>query len=141
MEQLIEFAGKHGMLVAAFGGVVLMLIWTEISRLKRGYVELTSIQAVQKINQGNTTIIDISAAAEFAKGHLTDSKHIAFSRFSKADPEIEKAKSGPILVVCKNGHTAHQAAASLVKMGAADVAVLKGGITQWTADQYPLVTN
>ena len=138
MEQLIEFAGNNGMLVAGFVAVLLLLIWTEISRLTRGYAELTPIQAVQKINQGNTSIVDISTAADFSKGHLDGAKHIALSRFSNQDPDIEKMKSGPILVVCKNGVTAHQAAAKLVKSGAADVAVLKGGTAQWKTDQYPL---
>ena len=138
MEQLIEFAGNHGMLVAGFAGIVLLLIWTEIGRRTRGYTELTPLQAVQKINQGQTTIVDISTAADFSKGHLADSKHFALSRFSEPDPEVEKMTSGPVLVVCKNGQTAHQAAAKLVKLGAADVAVLKGGVTQWAADQYPL---
>ena len=126
------------MLVAGFAGIVLLLIWTEISRRTRGYQELTPLQAVQKINLGQTTIVDISTAADFAKGHLADAKHIALSRFSKADPEIETIAGGSILVVCKNGQTAHQAASRLVKLGATDVAVLKGGTTQWMADQYPL---
>ncbi len=139
MEQLIEFAGNHAMLVAGFVAIVLLLIWTEISKYTRGYAELTPLQAVQKINQGQISIVDISAAAEFSKGHLAGAKHIALSRFSKSDPEIEKLTSTPLLVVCKNGHTAHQAAAKLVKLGASDVAVLKGGTTQWAADQYPLV--
>jgi len=138
VEQLIEFAGNHGMLVAGFAGVTLLLAWTEISRQTRGYIELTPVQAVQKINQGQTSIVDISTAADFSKGHLADSTHIALSRFSKSDPEIEKMKSGPVLVVCKNGVTAHQAAAKLVKMGATEVAVLKGGTAQWMSDQYPL---
>jgi len=138
VDQLIEFAGNHGMMVAGFVGIVLLLIWTEISKYTRGYAELSPIQAVQKINQGKTSIVDISTAADFSKGHLTGAKHIALSRFNNDDPELEKMKSDPILVVCKNGQTAHSAAAKLVKMGVADVAVLKGGTTQWAADQYPL---
>jgi rhodanese-related sulfurtransferase len=138
VEQLSEFAGNNGMLVAGFVGVLLLLIWTEISRYTRGYTELTPVQAVQKINQGQTTIVDISTAADFSKGHLTDAKHIPLSRFSKPDPDIDKIKSSSVLVVCKNGQTAHQAAAKLVKLGASDVAVLKGGVTQWAADSYPL---
>lgn len=141
MEQLIEFAGNHPMLVAAFVAVVLLLVWTEISRHARGYVELTPAQAVQKINQGGMAIIDISNSADFSKGHLSGSKHIALSRFNNPDPELEKVKDGPVLVVCKNGQTAHQAAAKLVKLGAGDVAVLKGGVTQWRADQYPLTNR
>jgi len=138
VDQLIEFAGNHGMMVAGFVAIVLLLIWTEVSKHTRGYAELTPVQAVQKINQGQTSIVDISAAADFSKGHLAGSTHIALSRFNQADPEIEKMKTGPVLVVCKNGQTAHQAAAKLVKLGATDVAVLKGGTTQWMADSYPL---
>ena len=141
MEQLIEFASNHIMLVTAFVAVVLMLFWTEIARRTRGYVELTTAQAVQKINQGNVSIVDISNAADFARGHLSGSTHIALSRFNKPDPDLEKIKDGPVLVVCKNGQTAHQAAAKLVKLGAGDVAVLKGGITQWKADSYPLTNK
>lgn len=138
MGQLIEFAGNHGMLVAGFAGIILLLIWTEISKHTRGYAEITPLQAVQKINQGKTSIVDISTAADFSKGHLAGARHIALSRFNDADPDIAKIKTGPVLVVCKNGQTAHQAAAKLVKLGATDVAVLKGGTTQWVADQYPL---
>jgi len=136
--QVIEFAGNHGMLVAGFAAIVLLLIWTEISRRTRGYAEITPLQAVQQINQGNTSIVDISSAADFSKGHLSGAKHMVLSRFTETDPEIAKIKSGPVLVVCKNGQTAHLAAAKLVKLGATDVAVLKGGVTQWVADQYPL---
>ncbi len=138
MGQLIEFAGNHGMLVAGFAGIILLLIWTEISKYTRGYTELTPLQAVQKINQGKTSVVDISAAADFTKGHLAGAKNIALSRISEADPDVAKIKSGPVLVVCKNGQTAHSAAAKLVKLGATDVAVLKGGTTQWVADSYPL---
>ena len=138
MGQLIEFAGNHGMLVAGFVAIVLLLIWTEISKHTRGYTEITPLQAVQRINQGNTSIVDISAAADFTKGHLAGAKNITLSRIVETDPDIAKMKSGPVLVVCKNGQSAHTAAAKLVKLGASDVAVLKGGISQWVADQYPL---
>ncbi len=138
MEQLIEFAGNHAMLVGGFSAVILLLLWTEVSRHARGYTELTPVDAVRRINQGKITIVDISTAAEYSKGHLAGAKNIALSRFSKADADIEKLTSKAVLLVCKNGQTAHQAAAKLVKQGAADVAVLKGGMTQWTADQYPV---
>ena len=141
MGQLIEFAGNHGMLVAGFVAIVLLLIWTEISKHTRGYTEITPLQAVQRINQGNTSIVDISAAADFTKGHLAGAKNITLSRIVETDPDIAKMKSGPVLVVCKNGQSAHTAAAKLVKLGASDVAVLKGGITQWVADQYPLARS
>lgn len=139
MEQVIEFASNHGALVAGFAAVLLLLAWTEVSRYTRGYKEITPLLAVHQINQGQTSIVDISTAADYSNGHLAGAKHIAQTRFTDSDPEIEKMKTGPVLVVCKNGHSAHQAASKLVKLGATEVAVLKGGTTQWAADQYPLV--
>lgn len=138
MQQLIEFAGNNVGLFAGFAAVVLLLIWTEFARRTRGYQELTPALAVQRINHGNAAIVDISPAGDFAKGHLTGAKHIALSRFKTDDKEVEELAKNPVLVVCKNGQTAHQAAAQLVKLGAKDVAVLKGGIMQWKADSYPL---
>lgn len=138
MQQLIEFAANHLLLVAGFLAVILLLAWTEINRHIRGFDELTPVEAVRKINQGKISVVDISTAAEFAKGHLAGAKNIALSRFNTPDADIEKLKAKAVLVVCKNGQSAHQAAARLVKLGAEDVAILKGGVSQWTADQYPL---
>jgi len=138
LEQLIEFVGNNAALFAGFTAVVLLLVWTEISRFTRGYKELSPVEAVRKMNQGETTVVDLSTAADFSKGHLSGAKNIGLSRINDADPEVNKLKTGPVLVVCKNGNTAHQAAARLVKLGASDVAVLKGGTTQWQADNYPL---
>ena len=129
------------MLVAGFAGVVLLLIWTEIGRHTRGFAELTPVEAVRMMNQADTSVVDISSAADFSRGHLSGARNIGLSRINDADAEIGKIKSSPVLVVCKNGNTAHQAAAQLVKLGAANVAVLKGGITQWKADQFPLASK
>ena len=141
MEQLIEFAGNNAGLFAGFVALLLLLVWTEISRRNRGYQELTPAMAVQRINHSDATIIDVSAAADFAKGHVSGAKHIALSKFNDKAPEVEALIASPLLIVCKNGQTSHQAAAQMVKMGAKDVAVLKGGITQWKADQYPLASK
>lgn len=138
MEQLIEFAGNHGMLVAGFAAVTLLLMWTEIGRYTRGYAEITPAEAVRKMNNAETTVVDISSAADFSRGHLSGSKNIVMSRINDSDPEVSKMTSGAVLVVCKNGNSAHQAAARFVKLGTTDVAVLKGGTTQWLADQFPL---
>ena len=55
--------------------------------------------------------------------------------------EITKLKDRKLLVVCKTGPTAVVAANNLRKLGATDVAVLKGGMAQWRNDQFPVVTK
>jgi rhodanese-related sulfurtransferase len=45
------------------------------------------------------------------------------------------------LLTCKNGQAAPSAASVLVKLGAAKVAVLKGGMLAWVADNYPVTKD
>jgi rhodanese-related sulfurtransferase len=138
VQQFIEFAGNHAVLSAAFVGVFMLLIWTEVTRRLGGIKELSPGEAVMMINRGNPSLVDVSSVADYNKGHITGAQNIALSRFAKPDPEIEKLKSKPVLVICKNGVTARQAASSLVKLGVPEVALLKGGMTQWRSDNYPV---
>jgi rhodanese-related sulfurtransferase len=138
MEQWLEFAGNHAMLSGGFVVVLGLLIWTEISRRTRGFKEIGPAEAVPMINSGETVVVDISPAAEFNQGHIVGARNYTASRLTKPDKELEKLKGASVLVVCKNGQTALPAAASLVKLGAARVAVLKGGMTQWKSDNYPV---
>ena len=141
MEQVIEFAGNNLLLVGGFVAVLGFLAWTEITRKVQGLNELTPAQAVPWINDGDAVIIDISPVADFNKGHIVNARNLQASRLSNPDAEIEKLKDSKLLVVCKSGQTAVAAAGSLRKMGASEVAVLKGGMTQWRGDQFPVTTK
>jgi rhodanese-related sulfurtransferase len=141
MDQLFEFAGNHALLVGGFFAVLAFLVWTEVMRKVRGVLELTPAQAVPWINDENTVVIDISSVADFNKGHIVNARNFQSSRLAKPDAEIEKLKDRKLLVVCRSGQSAVPAAASLRKMGAANVAILKGGMSQWSADQYPVTSK
>ena len=86
-------------------------------------------------------VIDISTVADFNKGHIVDAHNVTASRLADPDVEIQKLMSKKLLVVCKSGSAAVSAAASMVKMGASEVAVLKGGMAQWRSDQFPVTTK
>jgi len=141
MEQLIEFAGNNLLLVGGFIAVLGLLIWTEVVRKLQGLTELTPAQSVSWINDPDSVIIDISPVADFNKGHIVNARNLQASRLAEPDAEILKLKDKKLLVVCKNGQTAIPAAGSLRKMGAARVAVLKGGMAQWRGDQFPVTTK
>jgi rhodanese-related sulfurtransferase len=138
MEQLIEFAGNHPMLSGGFVAVLLLLVWTELSRKVQGLTELSPAQAVPWMNQNDCVVIDVSASSDFNSGHIVDARNIPPSRLAKADADLRKLIDRNILVVDKNGQTAASAAASLKKLGASQVAILKGGMAQWKSDQYPV---
>ena len=141
MQQLIEFAGNHALLSGGFILVFLILIWTEITSRTQGFIELTPAQAVPLINQENTVVVDVSSSADFHRGHIVDAKNILPSRFKNPDAEIQKLKDKNVLLACKSGQSAQSAASALVKLGTGRVAVLKGGMMQWTADNYPVTVK
>ena len=141
MQQLIEFAGNHALMSGGFVAVLLLLIWSEISRHMRGFSELVPAQAIPLINDTNTVVVDVSASADFHKGHIVGARNILPSRFKDPDAEIQKLAGKNVLVACKTGQTAQAAAAALVQIGAAQVAVLKGGMTQWSSDNYPVTRD
>ena len=141
MEQLIEFVGNHALLAGGFAAVLGVLIYTEVMRKMQGLKELSPAQAVPWINDPDAVVVDISPVADFNKGHIVDARNIPASRLSDPDKEIQKLRDKKLLVVCKSGQTAVPAAVSLVKMGAGDVAVLKGGMAAWRGDQFPVTTK
>lgn len=138
MEQLVEFISNHPLMSGGFVAVLGLLIWSELMHKVRGVAELTPVQAVAWINDPKAVIVDVSSAADYNKGHIVNARNIALSRTTDPDVELQKLKGSKVLVVCKNGQTANQAAASFKKLGIEDVAVLKGGMAQWLNDQYPV---
>jgi len=138
MEQLLEFVSRHPLLSGGFVAVFCLLVWTEIVRRVQGLTELSPAQSVAWINDPATVIVDVSPAADFNKRHIVNANNIALSRIMSPDAEVLKLKDSKVLVVCKSGQTAVPAANSLKKLGVQQVAVLKGGMAQWLADQFPV---
>jgi rhodanese-related sulfurtransferase len=141
MEQLMEFVGNNALLAGGFVAVLVLLIYTELMRKVRGLKELSPALAVPWINETDAVVIDVSTAADFNKGHIVDARNFSSARLADPDAEILKLKDKKLLLVCKSGQSAFAAASSLVKMGASDVAVLKGGMTQWRSDNFPVTTK
>jgi rhodanese-related sulfurtransferase len=127
--------------VGGFVVVAGLLIYTEVMRRVQGLKELTPTQAVAWINDPLAVIVDISPVADFNKGHIVNARNIQASRLANPDQEIQKLRDRKLLVVCRSGQTAVAAASSLRKMGAAEVAILKGGMAQWRSDQFPVTTK
>jgi len=141
MDQLVEFSVNHPLLVAGFVAVLGLLVWTEVMRKLRGVRELPPALAVPWINDPDAVIIDISPVADFNRGHIVNAKNLLPSRLSAPDAEVQKLRDKKVLVVCKSGQSAVAAANSLRKLGATEVAVLKGGMAQWRSEQFPVTTK
>lgn len=141
MDQFVEFAMNHPLLVGGFAALLGVLVWTETMRRVRGVQELSPAQAIRWINDPDAVVVDISPLADFNRGHIVNARHYNASRLADPDADLLKLKDRKLLVVCKSGQSAGGAANSLRKMGAAQIAVLKGGMAQWRSEQLPVTTK
>lgn len=138
MQQLIEFVSNNAVLSAGFVAVLLALVWTEFAQRGRGFKVVSTAEAVQMMNREEARVVDVSPQADFNKAHITGAHNVVMSRLESPDKQLTKWLVSPLLVTCKSGQTAQQAAAKLVKLGAQNVAVIRGGNGQWMADNYPI---
>ncbi|TAM94086.1 MAG: rhodanese-like domain-containing protein [Rhodanobacteraceae bacterium] len=138
LTRLPHFVANHVLLVAAFVVIILALIGLEVSRKFRGFRELTPGALVQMINRGEPLVVDLSAVADYEKGHIAGSRHVAPSQFDPENKDLAKAKDLQIVTVCKNGMESGKAAKRLVKAGFSNVATLAGGINAWKQADLPL---
>lgn len=120
-------------LVVISGGALLVPL------LQRRGTKVTTLQATQIINQGKTLILDVSDAADFAKGHLREAKNIPLKDLTTRLVEIDKFKAKTVIVVCPNGVQSSKATARLKSAGFNDVHSLSGGLTSWQTQGLPTV--
>ncbi len=136
MEQFIEFATSHWILVGLLAGCFALLAWD--GSHKAG-PKVGTHEATRLINQQNAMVLDIRDKKDFKDGHLVDSLHIPTAQINNRLEELEKYKASPVIVVCKTGQTAAAAAKILKDNGFSEVYRLAGGIMEWSGNNLPLV--
>jgi len=139
LETLMAFAGRHPMLSLTLAGLTLAILYTEIARLFRGYKPLKPSELPLLANQPGALVVDLSAIAEFEKGHIAGSRNILPSQFDPAGKLLAGARQSPVVLVCRNGMASASAAGKLKKAGFEQVYWLDGGIAAWQAAGLPLV--
>ena len=135
----MAFAGRHPMLSLALAGLTVAIIYTEIMRLLRGYKALKPAELPLVANQPGAVVVDLSAIADFEKGHIAGSRNVIPSQFDPAGKLLAGAKQSPVVVVCRTGMASAGAARKLKKAGFEQVYWLDGGLVAWQAAGLPLV--
>jgi rhodanese-related sulfurtransferase len=110
------------------------LLWPMLQR--RG-AKVSLLRATQLINQGKTLILDVREPAEFAAGHVRESKNIPLKELPQKVGELDKFKAKPVIVVCASGVQSARATGLLQKAGFGEVFSLDGGLTAWQAQGLP----
>ncbi|WP_372017381.1 rhodanese-like domain-containing protein [Pseudoxanthomonas sp. 10H] len=138
-ETLMAFFGRNPMLSLALAGLTVAILYTEVARLFRGYKALKPAGLTALVNQGGTLVVDLSAIADFEKGHIPGSRNVIPSQFDPQGKLLAGAKQSPVVLVCRNGMASDAAAKKLKKAGFEQVYVLDGGTAAWDAAGLPLV--
>ena len=139
MEQLIEFAGNHLILVGAFFFVLALLIGNLMQ--SAGAQVVIPTQAIQLLNREEAIPLDIRGAADYEAGHIIKARHIPLADLKSRLAELQKFKSRPIVVYCANGNTAVAATRILSSAGFEKIHSLKGGIASWRSENLPLTSG
>jgi rhodanese-related sulfurtransferase len=112
-----------------------MLLWPLVNRGLAG-ASVNTLQATRLINDG-AVVLDVREPAEFAAGHLANSRNIPVGDLDKRVTDLPANK--PVIVVCASGSRAARAASSLRKAGRTDVFCLDGGLSGWQQAGLPVV--
>lgn len=138
MQEYLDFAQRHMLLVMGFLAILTMLLFTEMRRLTQAFKMVGTNAAVTIMNQDSALVLDVREDKEFSAGHLVNATHIPVTTVAKRISEIEKYKDKQVLVYCRTDQRANMAARQLIKQGFNDVSVLKGGVNAWTAANLPI---
>ena len=139
MENYLEFAGNHPILVGGLVFTLFLLIFTELRRKAMGVTSIEPQDAVQLINKDGV-VIDLRSAEAFSRGHIVNARNIPYDELSAKRETLGKYKSTPVVAVCDAGMTSGKAVTELRKAGFEKVYGLKGGINAWRQASLPLVT-
>jgi rhodanese-related sulfurtransferase len=121
--------------LAFFSGA--MLLWQTFNS-RAGGAGVTPLQTTLMINREDAIVVDVREAAEYAQGHIPNSKHIPLSALEKRLTELEKHKDKAVIVNCASGNRSNSACGTLRKHGFAKVFNLTGGISAWDQAGLPI---
>ena len=94
--------------------------------------------AVNLVNDKNTNIIDLRKGADYAKGHISDSRNISEQLLYKNLKRYFRDSSASILLIGDKLHSADKVATELKKKGYRNIKILSGGMKAWIKDQMPI---
>lgn len=137
MEQLLEFAGNHSMLVIAFFVVLAALAWNLIMD-PGGKNAVDPVAATDLINHQDAIVLDVRSMAEFKDGHIINAVNIPLNGLANNLKQLEKYKQRPIIAACRSGSRSGSACSALRKHGFENVKNLRGGMLAWESANLPV---
>jgi uncharacterized membrane protein YdjX (TVP38/TMEM64 family) len=85
-------------------------------------------------------ILDVRSAADFIgeQGHIVGALNLPLEELAARIAELGDDPERPIAIVCRTDRRSAKAAALLARRGFADARVVRGGMTAWLAEGWPV---
>ena len=101
------------------------------SQTEKSFQSISASDFKQKVDDGETIILDVRTAQEFASGKIGDAMNIDFYN-PNFRSEIDKLdKNAKYAIYCKSGNRSGQTLKIMNDLGFTNVVDLKGGITAY----------
>lgn len=140
-QRLAEFFQNHPGLVLALFAVSGALIWSVLAGRSRGLPRITPSDLTRLINSEDAAVLDVRPDAEYRKGHIVNAINIPQGQLQAQLKSLEKYKSRPLIIVCRNGQESAKAGALLRQQGFDSLRTLHGGLQTWETANLPLVAS
>jgi rhodanese-related sulfurtransferase len=137
MQRLLEYIGHHPYLAGAAVIAALAVLVAELRERLSGFAALSSMQAVQLMNQG-ALVLDLRPKESFEAGHIADARNVPAAELAGSADSLKKWREKTVITYCDSGASGAQAARTLTKLGFTKVFNLDGGLSGWTKDNMPL---
>ncbi|HHI77420.1 MAG TPA: rhodanese-like domain-containing protein [Gammaproteobacteria bacterium] len=137
MQEYLEFAADHYVLVGAFFVILAALIWNLLSDAGNRF-NIDPADATLKINHDDAVVIDVRSMKEFSDGHILHAENVPLNGLKNQLPRLEKYKDRPVILVCRSGSRSGMAAGMLRKAGFQQAYNLRGGMLAWENAGLPV---
>ncbi|MGB5277431.1 MAG: rhodanese-like domain-containing protein [Gammaproteobacteria bacterium] len=138
MEQIIEFASNHLLLVGAFVVVLALVIKAEFEHQSGRANQMDPTAAIRLMNNDDAVVLDVRESADFNNGHIKNAKNVPMSSLKGQIDSLTKHKDKPVLAYCRSGNLSGKACRMLKHSGFSNVHNLAGGILSWQDANLPL---
>jgi hydroxyacylglutathione hydrolase len=113
-----------------------MKAWRTEARPLR-MLEQTTVQGLRpRLESGELSVLDVRQPAEWTSGHIDGA---SFVTGGELPSRLDEVPDGPLAVVCGSGYRSSVAASLLLAEGFEPVVNVLGGMTAWTAADYPTI--
>ncbi|MGQ9368440.1 rhodanese-like domain-containing protein [Azospirillum sp. A39] len=135
---------EDGLLTAALvGAAVLLVLWPAVRARLAAVAWVSAADVRGRVERGDDLLVlDVRSGGEFGRGHIPGAVNVPLDalgeRIAALRQGIAENRAAAVVVVCQTGPRAVRAAAMLKRAGLADVAVLRGGVSGWSASGLPL---